>query len=475
MQQTQTLHSRYNPKGEAERYIDSLSINKEIRYFILIEPGQGYLAAPLRKLNPEAKIIALHAQALPELSAEENISDAFWAPVMDLSLWEFLEQEIPETEAAFIKLIEWRPGLAVYGEAYHFLLKETVEFIKQADASYRTARQFGKRWFRNFFRNLGFISEVLCPYPFSFPLLISGAGPGLEETIPLLKKERENFLILSVSSSVPALYQNNIEPDLIISTDGGGWALLHLYECLRPEKDRKLQLAVSMSAALPSQVKNSSLLLISDGSLWQEIILRKLGIPYITLPQRGTVTAAALDLAFALSEEKVYLTGLDLGLKDIQTHVRPYSFDRIWIEKGSRFNPVYSQTFSRSRQLLAGRSHDIYASWFSRQLAAYPQRLHTLGPNNPLFHNIKISAPETFSQKAGNEVFFKIFSFAGKQNFAKTAALFLIESMENVQYESKLKEELSPFLLPQKTKASGDELEEAILGITKVYWEESNG
>ena len=462
----QALHSRYNPSGEAERYLDSLDLGPDIRFFILIEPGMGYLVAPLRLKFPKSKIISLHAKGAPEKVLNENRPDAFWHTGTSKSLRDFLEQEINDTEARLIKIIEWRPAMAIFKEAYLFLLSESLEFLKQADASARTLKQFGQKWFKNFFKNLIISTELFYPIPFSFPIIITGAGPSLEETIPLIRKERNNLLLMGVSSSVAALKAGGLEPDIIVSSDGGNWALLHLYECIRGKE--KAKFAITLNAALPSQCNNSSFLLISDGSLWQELILRRLGLPFIVLPERGTVSAAALDLAFALTDDMVFLTGVDLSHKDIQTHARPYSFDRIWEEKAGRFLPAYSQVFTRSGLIRTGGSNDIYASWFNRQLAAYPKRLFSLGANNPVFQAHKTS---TFNSKKGekNKPIWKTFSVNFQNNSIKEVILYLNSALKNPLYTTKLTEELSPLIIPGKTHASKEELSESILSLTQPF------
>ena len=55
------LHSRYDPQTESQRYIDALNLSDSIKYFILIEPGLGYLVHSIKKRFPDVKIIVLHA------------------------------------------------------------------------------------------------------------------------------------------------------------------------------------------------------------------------------------------------------------------------------------------------------------------------------------------------------------------------------------------------------------------------------
>jgi hypothetical protein len=383
-------------------------------------------------------------------SPAEAGPDAQWQPGTGLPLQQFLENEIPDVEGAKIKLVEWRPALNVYGGAYLTLLEEAAEFIKRTDANTRTLKQFGRRWFRNFFRNLGIIQTTVYPAPLSRPLIITGAGPSLEESLPRIREAREKAFILAVSSSAPALFHGGVKADMVISTDGGFWALLHLYECFRGGGEEKFCLAASLSAALPSQCAEIPLLVLSDNSLWQNLILTELGIPFMGQAQRGTVTAAALDLAFSLTTGKVFIAGLDLANRDIQSHARPYSFDRLWNEKASRLNPVYSQSFSRSRALSAGGSHGIYAAWFKRQLALWPNRLHSLSPqNNVVFkgHTPDEADPfQDFPPSFTRGDYFPSRTAVGP--LKKNPVKILCAALNTPQYGPALKQELAPLLFP---------------------------
>jgi hypothetical protein len=111
-------------------------------------------------------------------------------------------------------------------------------------------------------------------------------------------------------------------------------------------------------------------------------------MPFIALPQRGTVSASALDMALNLTSGDIFIAGLDLENSGIRSHARPYSLDRFIEEKAGRLNPVYSQTFKRAALLKAGGSFGIYASWFEKQLTSYPRRLYSLGKNNRVFDSL---------------------------------------------------------------------------------------
>jgi hypothetical protein len=464
----QALHSRYNPPGEAEKYINNLPLGEGIRFFILLEPGLGYGIPPLRKRFPGAKIIALHISDFSPGAARVPGGlepDAAWSPGSGRELQAFLEEEIPDTDAAFIRIVEWRPALTVYGEAYLRLLSETAEFIKRIDANQRTLRGFGRRWFRNMFRNLRILGRTLRFSPGSVPVIITGAGPSLEKTLPLIRegKNKRPLFVLAVSSSVPALLAAGIGPDLIISTDGGIWTLFHLYETIRGAPGSAL--AANLTAALPSQCSSLPVLPISDGSLWQSLVLRSLSVPFITLPPRGTVTASALDLAFALTGGRIFISGTDLAHRDIRTHARPYSFDRFQDAAATRLNPRYSQGFLRARAIEASGNHRIYASWFSRQLAAYPRRLYSLGINNPVFNGLS-----PYQEGAGGGEGEPVRMTAeNRDDPGEAASRVLLRALGHPRYGDILTGELGPLLFPDTPHPAGEAVREAAEALAKPY------
>ena len=478
-EKTTALHSRYNPQGEAERYINSLSLNEKTRFFILIEPGLGYMVAPLRKKVPGAKVIVLHAEepACPSIEAP----DSQWYPETGISVQDFLEAEIPDSEASDVRLLEWRPALSVYGKTYLNLVEETTAFIKRTDANARTLSAFGPRWFKNFFRNLGLIREVICPtpenfLPFPVPFLVTGAGPGLENAISEIREEplRQNIFILAAASSQTALKAQGIFPNLLIATDGSNWAKFHLFEFFRDTTAKEIcPIAAAMTAALPSQCGTLPVLPIIDGSFWQALILKELEIPFIALPQRGTVTATALDLAFALTKEDIHIAGMDLANRDIRSHARPYSFDRFLEEKEQRINPVYSQSYKRSSSLKDGGSYGIYASWFKKQLSLYPRPVHAMGDNNPVFDSLKtvgslVPGPaskmptEPQNRQANVMQNFNTVSLDLGKNPARKAYFLLENAMKDPVHGEIVQKELRSLLLPGKKAAHMSDLPDAI-------------
>jgi hypothetical protein len=477
------LHSRYDPQGEAERYLAAIPITPETRCFVLIEPGLGYMIPVLARRFPGARIIALHLAPpggdLPDPSSGQNNNAVHWDPVRGPALEGFLERELEEAGrdglpgAESIRIIEWRPALDRYGKPYVEVLAAAAAAIRRFDAGRRTVRAFGRRWFRNFFRNLALLRSFPVYRELTAPVLVTGAGPSLEDSLPLIReiRDRGGCFIIAASSSFMALSGGGIVPDLVLSTDGGPWALLHLYELFRAGLGG-VPLAAAFSACLPSQCGDLPILGISDGSLWQELILRGLGVPHLALPQRGTVTATALDLAFALGRGKVCIAGMDLDTRDIRTHCRPYSFDRLQREGSSRFRTEYGRLFSRSFAMREGGSHRVYAEWFAGRLASYRGRLYTLGKNNPLFTELPQAAPETLGPGEGGGAPFRPLPVKAPVSGALD---ILLAGLEDKKTGPRLIGELAPLLLPGVTDAGAGELRKAFESLAGRYIPKGEG
>jgi hypothetical protein len=380
---------------------------------------------------------------------------------------EFLEKEVPDIDSRNIRVIEWRPSMNFYGKAYVKLLSLVAEFLKRADAGRRTTAAFGRRWVRNFFKNLRLINRAVLYRQTDIPVIVTGSGPGLETALPVIQKIKDNSLILAASSSTPALFHRNIHADIVIATDGGSWALRHLYRNYRyAEKDGGF-LAVNLCAALPSQCEQTPFLIINDGSFWQTIVLHELGLPSVVAAQKGTVSAAAVELAMILTRGSIYIAGMDLCVRDLRTHTRPYAFDYLFADRACRFTPVYSQSFVRSSLLKDGGSMDIYAAWFKNQLSSWPKRIFSIGSSHEVFEK---AVPEEQAVSKNLSEYFKTGDVKEDPAlFCKRGAAALICAIDDVRYAENLRRELAPLLFPGENSVTEKQLKAAITEIAGRY------
>ncbi len=291
------------------------------------------------------------------------------------------------------------------------------------------------------------------------PVIITGSGPSLDKAMPVIQKARNNCLIIAASSSVLALSSAGLPADIVIATDGGSWALKHIYPFYRNKKNANtVALAVNLCAALPSQCADTAQLIINDGSFWQSIVLHELNLPSVIIPQRGTVTATAVELAMILSSGNIYLAGLDFSVNDIRTHARPYGFDSLFYGNANRFVPFYSQSYARARLLHQGGSMGIYESWFKEQLYKWPKRIFSIG-GNKIFENGEPSADYGLKNTDG---FFSVVTHENSKHFCEKGIQALLKAIKQPQYSQILKQELNSLLFPGENKVTQNELETAI-------------
>ena len=425
----------------------------------------------LQERFKKSKIIILHIEPRQEQTVQYNEDEtpALYGTEPGI-VQRFLEKNVPQISIEKIRIIEWRSSLLYYREAYVKLLSQTADFLKRIDAERRTEAVFGRRWVKNFFRNIAIINKILLYRQIEIPVIITGSGPSLEKDLPVIKKSQDFCLVIAASSSVMALSNAGIKADIVVSTDGGPWALRHLYPEIRScslsgNAENIGALSVNLCACVPSQCSDYPWLVINDGSFWQSVILHELNVPSILITQKGTVTATAVELAMVLSSGSIYLSGMDFSVHDIRSHTRPYAFDFLFTEKSNRFLPVYCQAFTRSSKIRHGGSMDIYASWFKNQLTLWQKNIFSIGRSDVFNEGNPFEQSEKhIINKSDN---FKAFLLKDAYDFRQRGANALFSAMKNSSYSRELQRELGSLLFPGITSASRKDIEKAICEIAE--------
>lgn len=378
------VHSRYDPSAEALRFARECRLPPGTSTVILVEPGLEYLVPALRELHPEVRVLCVHSSSSFRGGEVSTLSgEARYYPGDGEDLEAFLDRWIDDFDAASTKVLQWRPGVASYGQGALDLLESVSSYLRRAAANARTTAAFGRRWVRNvlgFLRNLEQVQEATRG---DCPVILAAAGPNLETAIPAIRKAKEggDCYLASVSSAAAALLAEGLTPDLVLWTDGGSWATYHLLDPLRGE----VGLATSFAAVHPSTVYGRPILVLRDQSRLQAVASEALGVEVPAFPQRGTVAATALDLALWLSSGPVYLAGFDLSVAALRSHARPNGLDRFVEDRAGRTRPAEGGHYARYLAARDGQALRVYADWFARRLGAAGDRVSMLGRPNPLF------------------------------------------------------------------------------------------
>ncbi|WP_169719312.1 motility associated factor glycosyltransferase family protein [Desulfovirgula thermocuniculi] len=228
------LHSRYDPVGEARRWI-AANVDESYRQVVFYGFGCGYMVAALLERRPEVKI-----------SIYEPDSELFKAVLKQMPLAQILNprnvevlgvEVSPHTPEAFIAQVVPR----ITGEtcflvlpAYRRLFPDKVaDFQKKfldALEQHRYSLRFDSRaevwWTLNSLLNFSWL--LAAPSIFrkegefrGKPLVITAAGPSLEEEYEHLRQiyERRMAYIFAVGSAVHGLLAHGITPHAFCSYD----------------------------------------------------------------------------------------------------------------------------------------------------------------------------------------------------------------------------------------------------------------
>ncbi|HTX72038.1 MAG TPA: 6-hydroxymethylpterin diphosphokinase MptE-like protein [Rectinemataceae bacterium] len=380
------LHSPYDPEREAARWLDSHDLRKRITCCVLLAPCLDFLSPLLRRRNPRLRIVTIQPDA-GFRGREQERSDAAWYPDSPLPLARFLDEAIAEDEVSGVMVLEWPPAARVFPAVLENQRKILRDSIDRLVGSAATIRTFGKRWFINACRSFLLIEEILQPRPVAEALVLAAAGPSLDDSLAALRPFSGRFRLLAVSSALSACRAAGLEPDLVVTTDGGQWSRNHL----EPLARQRAPLAAPLTALPSSQIwPQSPIVLLDQGSFVERRLAPELG-GGVPIPPHGTVVGSALRLAATLGSGPILLAGLDLAVDGDREHCSPHAFDILEEQSGERRLPLSTVRYAHSRQnapLRLGegawrvsRSLSTYASALADETPTFSGRLFRLSPS----------------------------------------------------------------------------------------------
>lgn len=327
------LYSKYDPDREVQRWAEGLDL--ESRNIILqIGFGLGYHTQKLLENHSDIeKIIiiepnihvfktALHAIDLLALSQKAEID--FIIGYENRKIFRELFEVLSYKDMQNAKIIEFEKYCEIYKEAYESILQQAKEVMQANIVQLSTIVNFDNKWIFNPFQNtVSILSNpgvnCLCEVFKNRPAIIVSGGPSLDKNIHLIKEAKEKAAIIAGVRTLPALLNQNIKPDLLVSIDPGQDNM----GLFMPYLDMDIPLIYN--AQTPSGIIENYEGPTIIGSFQNKVVhfLRDaLKQPLLEIPDSPSVAACSVLLAEFMGCNTIILIGQDLAYTGLKSHAK---------------------------------------------------------------------------------------------------------------------------------------------------------
>lgn len=259
-------------------------------------------------------------------------------------------------------LVLTTPG---YSKHYPERLEEcraaVKNLVQRVTITKNTLARRSQGWVQNILDNVELLSEAppllaLADKYRGVPAFIVGAGPSLDKNIDELRRAAEKGIVIATNSSAAALAARGIEPQILICLES-----IDVFERMRalPFIDRVAR-AISLTAA-PRTLR------AGEGPLlpWHEAMPQFEALSELThapgVTACGSVSTAAMTLAFRLGCSPIVLVGQDLAYSDGRTYAEGTGYESSRAEISSDRGVVelkWNETLLAAHGTSHGRRHD---------------------------------------------------------------------------------------------------------------------
>ena len=392
------FHSTYSPSKEADRFLQSINFTFNPDLILFVEPGLNYYSEIIKKKFPQCKTLCLRIFEQP--LGDEATWDYCIKYSEGINLKSFLINNFGEEKLLSSTIIITKQAETLFKEQINQIILQYKNALEDSKTLLVTRQFFEKKWLLN---SCNFIkyAKTFCDTKIktALPVIVCASGPTLFSSIPVIKLIENKCFIVCLSSATSVLLQNDIIPDVVLTTDGGWWAGEHLKAL---KKHKEIPVAAPCEAFIQKTIlQNNPILCLEyndSSSFVSTQILENANIKGLPVLRNPTVSGTALSFAKAITQNKIYFCGLDLASGKGQQHTKPNEIEKDSNIKDFRIkNKETRIAFSRYNT----GSLSIYRDWFCEQEAvSNVYRVIDLEKSNqkPL-GKIKDISPKDFSKQ----------------------------------------------------------------------------
>lgn len=375
------LHSQYNPHQEAVRNMESQLSRMKSSYppkvIIIVGAGLGYELEVLRSKFPQTGIIPIYFNSI--LYNQNNTDNKILYSLTSDSLLQSLRFYLRKENNILltlqdIRILYWPPSANIWPQNTAYCLKDINDILLLHFSELQTIKQFISQWIRNAcFHYLNIDYWYLPSAPTQKNIVVTAAGPSLNDKIDELKKKRNEYILIAVSSSLSCLFAHRVYPDIIVHQDSSYYSSRYL---IGFPADYSPYIAYPLQTSRSNILRNHRSIILNTKQEPENLL--QLQSDMLNISAHGTVLGSALELAWQLTQNKVYLAGFDLCVDSSGQHCNPHLSlnvhhhgDRIYSYEQQLLHQFYSTPHELNlkrnniniRQTIPLKS---YSDWFSR-------------------------------------------------------------------------------------------------------------
>jgi hypothetical protein len=350
------LHSAFNPRREAERFINQIDFVSHNLFVVTGFAFAYHIEILMNSIQKDDCILviekdaAIVKEALLNRDLTDIISDKRLILLIDPTDDDITKALRGKSSRSSV-FVTQRGSYRVYREYYENVIRMVKSYLSSKEVNIATLARFQKLWTLNCAKNSIRMAGSVPVKEFygkfeGIDAVVVGAGPSLLDSIASLKRVSESVLVIAVDTSLRLCIENGISPHFVL--------------CADPQliNARYFEQAATTSAVLiadpachPSVFRLFKGLTSMCGMpfemfAWVEEITGKMG----EITHGGSVSTNAYDFARRLGVDNIYLIGQDLSFTQNLAHCRGSYLDEMMFNLHTRF---FNQEMFNRRQLRA--------------------------------------------------------------------------------------------------------------------------
>lgn len=343
------IHSKYNPSREAEQIAEKQYSPHHTH--VIFGYGSGHLVEALLKERQFHEVLFVIDPLFDQEQIKRptsSIEQGIYYLKSDIleNFEQYLSQLARNTRIKY-KVMCLPNYDKLFPQQYRLLLEKTKDVQNRNLVNDFTLLRFAKIWYENFLRNLkhlqnDYSAEVL-KKAYTAPAIVVSGGPSLNKQIETLKAFRHQCIVVCSGSTINSLLAQNIEPDYVVTIDGGEANYRHFKELYL--ENSKIVYTMQNHPNVRASFKKPGYVVESKGHpKLSRFIKEDLGIQLPMFLGGASVAHTAFNFATYITSGPVALIGQDLAYTDDLTHAasnkNSRKIDESFIERRQAFQIV---------------------------------------------------------------------------------------------------------------------------------------